>query len=211
MRPCLALCAALLTTVPTAARASSSPPGNPIDALAATADADGRVQATFTVTATAPLGNGLLRVDATWQGRPVSGLMEETPAPPQWLGLRLHTEGTVVAAGGTSAFIGVNEIADGTSNTIMFLAPGARFAPTDQTSYVLYNILVESLAIHSTDHSLWTTSSGEPFAAAVLDGPPSGAATATIDATVTVVQTPLGPIGTLRGPANGIIAILIGL
>jgi len=133
--------------------------------------------------------------------------MEEPTAPPQGLAV----EGTVVAAGGTSALIGVREGSDGSSNTIVFLAPGARFAPTDQASYVLYNILIESLTIHSTDHSLWTTPSGTPFAAAVLDAPPTGAATSTIDANVTVLATPLGPIGTVRGPQNGIIAILIGL
>lgn len=198
---------AVLTTVPTAALAKT----NVIDALAATADEDGRVRAVFTVTAHVPLGNGLARVDATWQGRPVSGLMEEPPAPPQWLGYRMHAEGTVVAAGGTSALIGVNQISDGTSNTVVFCELGARFAPTSALSYTFNDIMVESLAISSTDHTLWTTPSGAPFAAAAVDAPPTGAGTATIDADVAVVQTPLGPVGTMRGPENGIIAILIGL
>lgn len=205
------LLGAFLTTVPTAALATTTPQGNVIDALAATADAEGRVSAVFIVTSHAPLGNGLVRVDATWQGRPVSGLMEEPPAELEGLGYRIHAEGTVVAARGTSAFIGVNQIADGTSNTVVFCELGARFAPTTELKYTFNDVLVESLTISSTDHSLWTTSSGTPFAAAVVDAPPTGAGSATIDASVTVLATPLGPIGTMRGPAGGIIAILIGL
>ena len=211
MRLALLAATAVLATVPTPALAKSPSPGNVIDAIAATADEDGRVHAVLTVTSTTPLGNGLRRVDATWQGRPVSGLMEEPSAPPQWLGYRVHAEGTVVAAGGTSALIGVDEVADGTSNTMVFLASGAHFAPTTQLSYSFQDVLVESLAISSADHSLWTTPAATPFAAAVLDAPPTGAETATIDMNVTVLQTPVGPIGTMRGPQNGIIAILIGL
>jgi hypothetical protein len=207
MRSLLLAAAAFTTIVPTAARAADT---NVIDALAATADDEGRVSAVFIITAAAPLGGGLMRVDATWQGRPVSGLMEEPPAGPYFLGFRMHAQGTVVAAGGTSAFIGATAVTDGTSNTIVFCARGARFAATTATSFNFQDVMIESRAIASPDHSLFTTPSGAPFAAAVFDAPPSGETTAIIDASGAVVQTPLGPIGTMRSP-QGIIAILIGL
>ena len=217
---------------PAVALTSTSPGSGAIDALAATADGDGRVQAVFAVGAVTPLGGGLARVDASWQGRPLSGLIEGA-----YSGLdpdHLRVEGTVVAARGVSAFVGVAYAADGTSNTVMFLATGAHLDTTEQFIWTFSDVLVSSLTLHSVDHRLWTTTSGAPFAAAVILAPPdatvapevvtprdsqSNLPTGELGAQVTVVQTPLGPIGTVSGtvirggrpgPA-GIIAVLIGL
>jgi hypothetical protein len=185
--------------------------GGVIDALAATADADGRVQAVLAVSAITPVGNGLARVDARWEGRLLVGLMEGDGSGPTPDHLRV--EGTVVAARGVSAFTGVSHATDGTSNTVLFLAIGAHLGSAARLSYHIEDILVSSLALHASDHLLMTTASGSPFAAAVVRGPGDASVlpqVVTFGAPVQVIQTPLGPIGTVSGPA-GIIAVLIGL
>ncbi len=171
-----------------------------IDALDATADEDGRVNATVVVSAVSPLGNGLAYVEASWQGRPLVGLIDEEGIGPV-IG-RVKIEGTVVSARGIGAFAGIAAVTDGTSNTIMLLAPGDRLPVTDAYTTLFTDILVSSVTLHDTDHRLVTTAAGTPFAAAVLRGP--------LPRTASVLHTPLGPVG-VTSDARGIIAILIGL
>jgi hypothetical protein len=185
-----------------------------LDALAATADDDGRIDAAIAVTSVAPLGNGLALIDATWQGQPLVGLATA--------GLRAgrgHMAGAVVASGDTLAFAGVADLTDGTSNTVIFMAPGHRLGGSTQTRYTFNDVLIKSLALHPDGSAqLLTTVTGAPFAAAAITAPPVPLAT-TFTARGAVLQTPLGPVGlvnasiasiSLREPPR-IIGILIGL
>ena len=124
----------------------------------------------------------------------------------------LRVEGTVVNARGVSAFAGVGHVADGTSNTVIFSEATAHLPATERLSWHFEDVLVSGLALPASDRRLATTVSGAPFAAAVL--PASWPDTGRFGGEGTVVQTPLGPVGIVRGGGagpSGIIAILIGL
>jgi hypothetical protein len=178
--------------------------GRTLDAIADLADGEGRVETVVTLRTVTPLGDGLSRVGASWEGQELIGLVEGRPA----LG-PVSVEGTVVSARGTGAFIGVAHVKDGLSNTVMFLAPGTRLPATQGFLDITFaDVLVSSLRVDSVDHVVVTTPSGTPFAGAVV--PPRLVSPAgTFSARVAVRETPLGPVGTV--PHSGIIAILIGL